>query len=98
MLRFNLLVAQWDVCHLRRDLHDGDDYIASVEGGGSVPRKASTLHAPAEPDGAAREASPSRPRPRATVDDSDGEVGKWGVQRRGAGAVLAVSLSQPMDV
>ena len=50
-----------------------------------MPRKASVLHGLAGPDIEAREASPSRPRPRATVDDSDGEGGKWGVQRRGAG-------------
>ena len=53
-----------------------------------MPRKASALHALADPGEAAREASPGRPRPRATVDDSDGEVGKWGVQRRGAGDEL----------
>jgi len=85
--------------HARRDLHDGDDYIASADGGGGMPRKASALHALAmEPDQAAREASLGRPRPRATVDDSDGDVGKWGVQRRGAGSFLSASLPPPTDV
>ena len=59
-----------------------------------MPRKPSTLHALADPDEAAREASPGRPRPRAMADDSDGEVGKWGVQRRSAGAVLSVCFKR----
>ena len=63
-----------------------------------MSRRASALHALAGPDDdfEAREASPSRPRPRATVDDSDGEGGKWGVQRRSAGELNAPLLSSAM--
>ena len=91
------IAALWLVplinCDPLRDPHDGDDYIGMGDGGGGVPRKASALHAVVGSDEAAREASPSRPRPRATVDDSDGEGGKWGVQRRSAGAFRLPNLS-----
>lgn len=60
-----------------------------------MSRKPSVPQALAGPhDEEYREASPARPRPRATIDDSDGEGGKWGVQRRSAGDLWLPKLKR----
>ena len=59
---------------------------------GGVPRKASVLHALAGDEG--RETPPPQPRPRVHADDSDGEGGRWGVQRRPIGVSLLSTITR----
>ena len=59
---------------------------AAGKAAAEMSRKASVLEALGCDEG--RETPPRQPRPRVSMEDSDGDGGRWGVQRRPTGGLL----------